>query len=133
MIFENNIYYNNYGIDLNLPSNNNIFYQNNFISNGLNAWDENKNSNNWDNGKKGNYWSNYQNRYPNAKIIWLKGIWNTPYRIRPYEEDYDKYPLIKPHVISKRKTVKNVYIAFLEKNYSFLILKQILGLLTLTN
>ena len=122
----NNILYNTYGIRFNHPSNSNNIHHNNLIDNGYNAWDENENTNTWDDGKKGNYWGDYTKRYPNANRIWLKGIWNTPYDI-PGEDNQDRYPLIKPHISFKEKTVNLTHINFLEKIFDcFPMLKQLL-------
>jgi parallel beta-helix repeat protein len=122
----NNILYNTYGIYLRIPSNNNNIYYNNLIANGFNARDENIKVNVWDNGEKGNYWDDYKEKYPNARIILLKGIWNIPYDI-PYEENQDRYPLILPYISYRLKTVKPISINFLEKNLNyFQLLKQLL-------
>ena len=98
----NNILYNTYGILFNFPSNNNNIHHNNLIDNGYNAWDENKKTNTWDDGKKGNYWDDYTKIYPNAKKIWLKSIWDTPYDI-PIQDNKDRYPLIIPFISPKKK------------------------------
>jgi parallel beta-helix repeat protein len=98
----NNIIYNNYGIYFNLPSASNIIHQNNLYYNGLNAYDENQKTNVWDDGKKGNYWGDYKTKYPNARRIWLKGIWNIPYEI-PSKDNRDRFPLIFPYVFSIEK------------------------------
>jgi parallel beta-helix repeat protein len=100
----NNILYNTYGILLDIPCNSNNIHHNNLIDNGFNAWDENKNTNTWDDGKKGNYWGDYTKIYPNAKKMWLKGIWDTPYDI-PIQDNQDRYPLIRPSISSKEKTI----------------------------
>ena len=110
----NNILYNTYGICFNLPSNSNNIHHNNLIDNGFNAWDENKNTNIWDDTKKGNYWGDYTVKYPDARRIWLKGIWNTPYDI-PDKDNQDRYPLIRPYISSKEKTVNLIRINFLIK------------------
>jgi len=90
------------GIWLEDACNNNTIYHNNFINNGENAFD--KCDNTWDDGEYGNYWSDYEERYPFARKIWLKGIWNTPYKI-PCGDNKDMYPLIKqwPDSVSKTK------------------------------
>jgi hypothetical protein len=82
--------------------------------NGFNAWDENDKTNTWDNGKKGNYWADYSKKYPNAKRIWLKGIWNTPYEI-PEKENVDRFPLIIPFSHSKEKSFNLILFNLLEK------------------
>jgi hypothetical protein len=53
-------------------------------------------SNTWYNSttEQGNYWDDYKDKYPNAKRIWLKGIWDTPYEI-PDGNNKDMYPLIR--------------------------------------
>jgi parallel beta-helix repeat protein len=121
----NNILYNTYGIRFNLPSTSNSIHHNNLIYNGYNAWDENENTNAWDDGKKGNYWGDYTQKYPNARRIWLKGIWNTPYEI-PSEENQDRYPLILPCISFKEKTANLIRINLLEKILDYIsILKTI--------
>jgi len=118
-LFYNNNFYNSYGIILNLPSNNNTIHHNNLIENGYNAIDENTKTNIWYYGKKGNYWSDYTKLYPNAKKILLQGIWNTPYEI-PDQENKDEYPLLRPVILSKEKTVNLIFIRLLEKILDFL-------------
>ena len=118
----NNILYNIYGIHFDYPSNSNNINYNNLIYNGNNGWDENENTNSWDDGKKGNYWGDYIIRYPNAKRVWLKGIWDTPYDI-PILNNQDRYPLIRPFINSKEKTVNLIQFKFLD---CFPILKQLL-------
>jgi parallel beta-helix repeat protein len=89
-----------FGILLGFSYNNKI-YHNNFIGNLQNAFDDGNNI--WYDEKKGNYWDDYEERYPDAKKLWLKGIWDTPYDI-PNGDNQDKYPLIKPDGKSKNKT-----------------------------
>lgn len=121
----NNILQCTYGFRFNYPSNNNKIHHNNLITNGYNAWDENEYTNNWDNEEKGNYWADYEEKYPNAKKIWLKGIWNKPYDI-PFVNNQDRYPLIFPHIRSNEKTIK-IFASFLQKNLeSYSFFKQIL-------
>ncbi|HEC76537.1 MAG TPA: PKD domain-containing protein, partial [Thermoplasmatales archaeon] len=55
-VFNNNISNCLMGICV-VRSENNIFYFNRFIKNGISAYDEGNNS--WDNGSKGNYWDDY--------------------------------------------------------------------------
>ncbi len=43
----------------------------------------------------GNYWDDYKEKYPNARRIWSKGIWNNPYEISG-GNNKDKYPFINP-------------------------------------
>ena len=116
--FSNNFLYNDNGLTLNLPSVSNTIYQNNFIVNGFSAWDKNDNSNIWYNSKKGNYWSDYTKRYPDAKKIFLRGIWNTPYEI-PNKENKDEYPLVRPSIFSNEKTNNLIFIRILEKIQEF--------------
>jgi len=71
---------------------NNVIYHNNFINNTVNAEDYCNNT--WDDGKYGNYWSDYEEKYPDAKKKWWKGIWDTPYEIEG-GNNKDNYPLIK--------------------------------------
>jgi len=82
----------------------NIIYHNNFVRNDENAYDL-YSSNTWYNSdlKQGNYWDDYKVKYPNAKRIWLKGIWDTPYEI-PVGDDKDMYPLISQWVESSSIT-----------------------------
>ncbi|MHA2367034.1 MAG: right-handed parallel beta-helix repeat-containing protein, partial [Candidatus Hodarchaeales archaeon] len=124
----NNILYSTYGMFFNLPSNSNNINLNNFIDNGYNAWDENEKTNAWDDGMKGNYWADYEEKYPNARKIWLKGFWSIPYDI-PYEKNQDRYPLILPHINSNVKIMNLIRISLLEKILNaFPILTQLLGL-----
>jgi len=121
----NNILYCTYGLNFNYPSKSNNIHHNNLLANGYNAWDENEKTNVWDNGKKGNYWADYEEKYPNAKKLWLKGIWSKPYDI-PYVDNQDRYPLILPYISSNEKTT-NIHISLLKKNIdSILLLKQLL-------
>ncbi len=123
--FGNDISYCTYGLSFNYPCNDNIIHHNNLIGNGYNAWDENEKTNFWDDGEKGNYWADYEDKYPNAKKIWLKGIWSIPYDI-PYIENEDRYPLILPHISSNEKT-KNINNRFISNNQvTFQFLMQIL-------
>ena len=65
-------------------------------------------------------------KYPNARRIWLKGIWNISYNI-PDEDNEDRYPLIIPHISSKEKAFVPRYVLKLEKIINFFsILKQLL-------
>ncbi len=80
-------------------SDNNTFYQNNFISNstsidqaGYHTGDYSVN-NIWDNGKKGNYWSDYNGADKNAD-----GLGDVPYVIDSNNQDH--YPLMTPVDIS---------------------------------
>ena len=72
----------------------NIVFHNNFINNGWNARVHNSDII-WDDGEFGNYWSDYREKYPFARKILEKGIWDTPYEV-PYGFHKDNCPLIKP-------------------------------------
>lgn len=72
-------------------SNNNTIYHNNFIDN----YAEDNWNNLWDDGEFGNYWSDYRTRYPYARRLWVKGIWDTPYAIYGDGGNKDNCPLIK--------------------------------------
>ena len=123
ILLGNNLLYNSYGIFLNNPCTDNMLYHNNLYYNGYNAWDENENTNSWDDGKKGNYWTDYTKKYPNARRIWLKGIWNIPYEI-PEKGSKDRFPLILPYSCSKAKNLNFLQINLLEKiSGLYLILK----------
>ncbi len=113
-ILENTMLYNGFGVYFSHPSNSNTIYHNDFIDNGLNAMDEKENINYWDNGNKGNYWGDYKEKCPDARRIWTKGIWDTPYDI-PGGDSQDRYPLIKPIVSSREKTSNPISTNFLEK------------------
>jgi nitrous oxidase accessory protein NosD len=109
------------------PGKDNIIYHNNFINNDFNAKD--KCNNIWDDGKYGNYWSDYRFKYPFARRIWSKGIWDTPYEITG-GSNKDGCPLIKQWPNSKPRTMPrdtasyNSYLLrFLEQ---FLLLREVL-------
>jgi parallel beta-helix repeat protein len=93
-----------YGLHLSRLSRDNIIWHNNFLDNGVNAYVDTLAKNIWDDGKYGNYWSDYKEKYPDAKKIWLKGIWDTPYEI-PGKYERDNYPLIFQWPDSKTKTL----------------------------
>jgi len=94
-IIENEINNNEfYGVYIQSKNTNNEIYHNNFIKNGQNAHDEGVN--NWDDEWHGNYWDDYEEKYPDSKKIFLKGIWNFPYEI-PGNENMDNYPLIRKY------------------------------------
>lgn len=102
MISSNNIISNkNYGIRI--VGGNNTIYHNNFINNGENAFEKHC-YNVWDDGVYGNYWSDYKNRYPSARKIWSKGIWDTPYDIKD-EDNKDNFPLIWQWPKSRTRTI----------------------------
>lgn len=92
-------------------SDNNVFYENNFIStsstfiaqvgNPLLGGNGNYSVHNiWYNGTEGNYWSNYNTKYPNATEIDNSGIYNTPYVIDA--NNIDPAPLIAPYDIADK-------------------------------
>jgi len=119
-IFGNNISYNNQlGINIEESANNNNLYHNNFIYNAINAIDFGNNI--WDDGEYGNYWSDYREKYPFARKIWEKGIWDTPYEI-PYKDNKDNYPLIKPWPHIKSKNLCENTASY--SNYLFWILER---------
>jgi len=89
-IFSDNSYY---GVYVDRDSLNNQFYENNFIRNGQHAHDAGEDR--WDDGWHGNYWDDYREIHPEARKIWLKGIWSIPYEI-PGGDNKDNCPLIKP-------------------------------------
>ena len=74
----------------------NIFYQNNFLSNIFNAFDNSSSfAEQWNNNNaQGNYWSDYKTKYPNASESTQPGIGNTAYVIAP--NNTDNYPLLNP-------------------------------------
>ena len=75
-----------YGIVL-TGCNDNLFYQNIFQNNGINAFD-NGTQNYWDNGKIGNYWDNYGGVDADDD-----GIGDTPYNITGTANSQDRYPI----------------------------------------
>jgi parallel beta-helix repeat protein len=88
-------------------SSNNVIYHNNFIGNTYNAYsDYGVGINIWDDGKYGNYWDDYKEKYPHARRLWRRGIWDTPYVIGGWDNDNkDNCPLIKQWSNSKSKTM----------------------------
>ena len=83
---------NEYGIYLNLSSNN-MIYQNSFLNNTYQTTSvDSKNDWNSDTLNMGNYWSDYAVKYSEAKKI--EKIWNTPYSID--NNNKDNYPLVTP-------------------------------------
>ncbi|UCF50678.1 MAG: right-handed parallel beta-helix repeat-containing protein [Thermoplasmatales archaeon] len=111
-IIGNNINYNGYGIKLGGLTEKNIICHNNFINNTQNAVDGGDNM--WDGGKFGNYWSDYEEKYPDAKKLPFKGIWDTPYEIEGGDNS-DDCPLIKQWpksrsiTISKTRTITQLH------------------------
>jgi len=106
-IIGNNISYNGImGIEIG-EGNGNIIYHNNLVYNGQNAVDGGNNT--WDDGEYGNYWSDYEDKYPDAKKIKKKGIWDTPYEIpsEPRGDNKDMCPLIKQWPDPEPKSVQN--------------------------
>ena len=95
-ITKNKIVSNEYGIYLNLSSNN-MIYMNNFVNNTYQSNSVNS-FNQWDNEvlAVGNYWSDYEEKHPEAEKIEEQKIWNTPYVIDNNNKDY--YPLVNPQV-----------------------------------
>jgi len=63
------------------------------VNNTQNAIGRQDKYNDWDDGKYGNYWDDYEEHYPDAKQLLLKGIWDTPYEI-PGGSNIDGYPLL---------------------------------------
>ena len=116
-ILENNYY----GIFIQSSNNDNIFHSNNLIKNSQNADDGGNNI--WDNEWNGNYWDDYEKIYPNAKKIWLTGIWNIPYDI-PSGSNPDRYPLFKPYVESKESEFNLLPMRLSRIFEQFLTLKQ---------
>jgi len=85
----------NIGIIIDAYSHDNLFYHNNFLNNGVHAFD-NGYSNIWYNAKlqEGNYWDDYQGS-DNDK----DGIGDEPYPIEPATEiNKDLYPLMQEYV-----------------------------------
>ena len=99
IISNNDFSHNNYGLfvttQLGAPHGNN-FYQNNFISNTYNAFDNSSSfAEQWNNEQlQGNYWSDYPTKYPNASKSSTSGIGDTAYYVAPNNTDY--YPLLNP-------------------------------------
>ncbi len=95
---------NRYGVRLFLDRFTDVF-NNNFISNSVQADDNNGTENSWDNGYYGggNYWSDYQGidncSGLNQKICPSPdGIGDTPYRIPGNSNGGDYWPLMKPYL-----------------------------------
>ncbi|MFX1498014.1 MAG: nitrous oxide reductase family maturation protein NosD [Promethearchaeota archaeon] len=75
------------GIYVEITSENNLFYENTFIGNSINALDNGSN-NNWDNGIIGNYWDDYPSVDANDD-----GIGDTPYIIPGNANSQDNFPI----------------------------------------
>lgn len=85
-----NYFFNNleYGVSIkDIYSEHNIFYNNNFIGNSIDAEDYGT-DNMWDNGIIGNYWDNYTGIDANHD-----GIGDTPYSISGSAGSLDNYPI----------------------------------------
>ncbi|MCJ7571858.1 MAG: right-handed parallel beta-helix repeat-containing protein, partial [Candidatus Thermoplasmatota archaeon] len=87
---------NKYGLYLCCGAENNIAYNNVFINNTDWNADETLATNTWDNGLVGNYWDNYTGIDLNGD-----GIGDTPYII--YDDNGDRFPLMKPYLFSSRR------------------------------
>ncbi len=75
------------GIYVGSNSENNLFFENFFIGNSIQAMD-NGSSNNWDNGLIGNYWDDYSGVDANDD-----GIGDTPYIISGTAKSQDNFPI----------------------------------------
>ncbi|UCF50003.1 MAG: right-handed parallel beta-helix repeat-containing protein [Thermoplasmatales archaeon] len=130
-IIDNNIFDNSLGIELVNQAYYNSIFHNNFINNSQNAFDDLNNS--WDDGKYGNYWSDYTAKYPDAKKLPFKGIWDTPYEIDG-GQNKDNYPLINQwpksrssNTLETRLTFNNLFLLLFERlSNIFPILRYIL-------
>jgi parallel beta-helix repeat protein len=93
-ITKNKIVSNEYGIYLNLSSNN-MIYMNNFVNNTYQTNSVNS-FNQWNSEVLaiGNYWSDYEEKYPEAEKIEGQKIWNIPYDID--SNNKDDYPSVNP-------------------------------------
>jgi len=108
-----------YGVYIQSSNDNNIFYINNLMENAQNAHDESNNI--WDNGWNGNYWDDYEDTYPYARKIWLKGIWSTSYTI-PGGNNQDMCPLFKPYIKSNEKINIMTHIPHLNRFFEQLLM-----------
>ncbi len=93
IIKENVFLYNSYGIDFGSNTRYNIFYYNNFINNGIDAYDDST-FNEWCHLNVGNYWSKYVGMDKDGD-----GIGDVPYQIEPIEKgNFDYYPLMETYI-----------------------------------
>ena len=89
-LFNNSLYLNDIGVDLN-ESSNNAIYENEFI-NFLNAVDNGNNI--WNSSAAGNYWDNYAGNDTDGN-----GIGDNPYIINGTTGSMDYMPLINMTVL----------------------------------
>jgi parallel beta-helix repeat protein len=107
LFYKNHIENNDVGVsNIYNGSDGNSFVLNNFIDNVIHAQDVNLNS--WDNGKMGNYWDDYGEKYPDAKKLISKGVWDTPYAIDE-GESVDRYPCININGTARLKFKNLLY------------------------
>jgi parallel beta-helix repeat protein len=100
----NNVSENSHGVDL-YYSSYNSFYDNEFINNTIQVYDEyNASENVWDDGGRGNVWSDYLIDYPKAKEVDSLGVGNTPFVIDANNTDH--YPLTNWALMTKPPTQK---------------------------
>jgi parallel beta-helix repeat protein len=84
----------------NIQSTNNFIFQNDFVNNTLQVYDEGNNS--WSFNGKGNYYDNYSSTDLDNDGIWdepfviptLNESWN---RVFPFVQNIDEYPLVNPY------------------------------------
>ena len=84
-----------YGIFIQSSNDDNIIYSNDFLENGQHVHDASMNV--WDDGWHGNFWDDYEERYPYARKLLLKGVWSAPYEIQG-GPNIDPYPVISPNI-----------------------------------
>jgi parallel beta-helix repeat protein len=87
-----------YGIFIQSSNDYNIIHTNDFLENGQHVHDESMNE--WDDGWHGNYWDDFEERYPYARKILLKGVWSVPYEIQG-GSNIDRYPVINPNALAQ--------------------------------
>ncbi len=85
-MIRDNKYYGTF-IDGNIDSPPNLFFNNSFITNNVQAYDNGRNTY-WDNGIMGNYWDDYNGEDSNND-----GIGDTPYYISGPANSQDNYPI----------------------------------------